>query len=145
MGGRTGARAWTRGAPLPTRHPFSPSENRYDCYYRHPFSPHCFHLLLSYPGGALPLSTLVHPCPPLCSLVNPCHLVFPHRPLSSPLCPQGPCPDLSVPGEGGGGGEGEEGEPSVEGAADCAFDLQYFDQMAERDEAVRLTLRRARR
>mmetsp|Transcript_42361 Transcript_42361/g.117206 ORF Transcript_42361/g.117206 Transcript_42361/m.117206 type:complete len:360 (-) Transcript_42361:342-1421(-) len=38
--------------------------------------------------------------------------------------------------------EEDEEEAAMEGGPDCAFDVSYFDQMAERDEAVRLTIRR---
>uniref|UniRef100_A0A7S4JNG4 Deubiquitinating enzyme MINDY-3/4 conserved domain-containing protein n=1 Tax=Prymnesium polylepis TaxID=72548 RepID=A0A7S4JNG4_9EUKA len=40
------------------------------------------------------------------------------------------------------GEEEDEEEAAMEGGPDCAFDVSYFDQMAERDEAVRLTIRR---
>lgn len=37
----------------------------------------------------------------------------------------------------------DENEQPAQLPQDAAFDLFYFDQMAERDDAVRLTLRRA--
>ena len=71
----------------------------------------------------------------------------------SVLWSEGPAPDLTdlaakaaaaeaeggaAEEEGGGGGGEDEGGP------DCVFDLMYYDQLAERDTAVRLTIRRRR-
>jgi hypothetical protein len=64
--------------------------------------------------------------------------------------PRGTPPDLPVePGallagdpEPDPAGNDDELEPSVELADGAAFDLCYFDQMAERDDAVRLTVTR---